>query len=254
MSRIRGQGLNKEKLVFLLCSLLLALCAFGYLSDPREDLLVGRVLTAKGRPSEYQDIYSPVKENVNFFLDPPLRDRKSPFTPSTKFGVGGTQPVTKPNPGQPPPPPPSQEDLKPPSSNSNPKTALEKNLEVAFMGVIMIGDKSYALLRSKDGSPPRRVKEGDTLEGLNYKIDKIEKQSIYLTDAEGTPYVLKDGRFAEAGTSSTQVVTAQKAPDVSQPPQKSPAISKPPDNSTPKPTQQDKTGKGPKQPSKKPRK
>lgn len=39
--------------------------------------------------------------------------------------------------------------------------------------------------------------EGDTLQGSNYKITKIENQAIYLTDADGTPYVLRDGKFSD---------------------------------------------------------
>ncbi|MCW8129103.1 MAG: hypothetical protein KIS92_01850 [Planctomycetota bacterium] len=198
----KTQGMNKEKLVFYLCLVLLMVSGYLFLFGPRtKPLQDDDPITHKGKPEAF-DVKAPsIRVAKALAAD---RERKSPFTPDLNWR---TTVVNKPNPAPsknvppPPPPPPAQPKTTPKTPSA--MTPTEKDLEVGFMGIVQLNGKSYALLSSKDGSPPRRVKEGDVLDGLNYTITKIDKQAIYISDAEGRPYILKDGRFEDIGGGST---------------------------------------------------
>lgn len=238
MPYYKSQGMNKEKLVFYLCLVLMMVSAFLFFFGPRtQSLRDDDPITAKARPETYDAKGAPLRLAKELSAE---RERKSPFTPDLtwKTNVANKKP---PNPAKappPPPPPPPQ-----PQAQPKPKSAMtptEKDLEVGFMGIVQVGDQSYALLSSKDGSAPRRVKEGDVIDGLNYTITKIEKQSIFLTDGDGRPYILKDGRFDglsdNGGSSNTPSFTdpnKQKSPPNTTPkskPQTPPVNNLPPAN------------------------
>lgn len=190
----KSQGMNKEKLVFYLSLVLLMVGGYLYFFGPRtKDLLDDSPITHKGKPEAY-DVKGPTVRVAKLLASD--RERKSPFTPDLnwKSSIVNNKPPPNPNKAPPPPPPPPSQPKTTPKTPAA-MTPTEKDLEVGFMGIVQLNGKSYALLSSKDGSAPRRVKEGDVLEGLNYTITKIDKQAIYISDAEGRPYILKDGRF-----------------------------------------------------------
>lgn len=208
----KTQGMNKEKLVFYLCLVLLMVSGYLFLFGPRtKSLLEDDPITHKGKPEAF-DVKAPsLHEPKTLAAD---RERKSPFTPDLNWKSSVAN--TKPNPNTskaPPPPPPPPAQPKPQPKPPSAMTPTEKDLEVGFMGIVQLNGKSYALLSSKDGSPPRRVKEGDVLDGLNYTITKIDKQAIYINDADGRPYILKDGRFEDVGGGSS----GSTGPSFSQP-------------------------------------
>ncbi|MBI3829101.1 MAG: hypothetical protein HY291_06275 [Planctomycetes bacterium] len=227
MPYYKSQGMNKEKLVFYLCFVLMMVSAFLFFFGPRtQSLRDDEPITSKARPEAYDAKGAPVRLALELAAD---RERKSPFTPDLtwKTNVANKKP---PNPGKAPPPPPPPPPPPQPQAQPKPKSAMtptEKDLEVGFMGVVQVGDQSYALLSSKDGSAPRRVKEGDVLDGLNYTITKIEKQSIFLTDGDGRPYILKDGRFDALADNTGPSSNAPSFTDPNKP--------KTPPNNTPKP-------------------
>jgi len=235
MPYAKTQGMNKEKLVFYLSLLMLGVSGFLFVRSWPGTLQVESPVTRKARPVMAEGrAFTPYLEVALA----PNEERKSPFMADQQWRQMNTK--TKPDITKAPPPPPPA----PPKAPEQPKVAkqpTEKDLEVGFMGIVNLNGVSYALLASKDGSPPRRVKEGETIEGLNYTITKIEKQAIHLTDADGRPYVLKDGRFSDvaAGGSSSGATgfsgNLGKTPKQGQPaPKQNPPNPTPPSKSPPK--------------------
>jgi len=196
----KTQGMNKEKLVFYLCFVLLAVSAYLYCFGPRtRELVPDAPITNKPKPETF-DSKSPAAQVATAL--PPERERKSPFTyDSYQVGQGKTTANPKEVKAPPPPPPPPPQPAPQPKTKT-PMTPTAKDLQVSFMGVVQIEGKAYALLSSKDGAPPRRVKEGDVIDGLNYTIAKIEKQAVHVKDEEGQVYLLKDGRFENVAQSN----------------------------------------------------
>ena len=213
MPHLKTQGMNKEKLVFYLSLLMLGVSGFLFVRSWPCNLEVDNPVTRKARPVTSEGrAYTPYQEVALAVGE----ERKSPFMADQRW----RSVPTKPNPGNikaPPPPPPIL-----PSAPEQPKVTrqpTEKDLEVSFMGIVSMDGVSYALLASKDGSPPRRVKEGETVEGLNYTITKIEKQSIHINDADGRPYILNDGRFSDlAADGSSRGTTGFSSSPIKAPP------------------------------------
>lgn len=203
MAKVRGQGFNKEKLMFLVSAVALAAVGYHYFISAPLSLSVGDPLSTENSPSNFVDTDYSLKQPPDFYVQ---RKRKSPFTPdrfwkteAKKKVVKVTKPVSNVPPPPAPPPPSQKDDSDPDSRERGPMRPTERDLQVKFMGVVMMGGSSYALLSRKDGGNPHRVKLGETIEDLNYKITRIEKQAIHLEDEEGNPYVLKNTRFGAAG-------------------------------------------------------
>lgn len=222
MAKISGMGFNKEKCAFLVCALLLGGALFWYLTNQVRALEDKKPISNEERPQPISGMLLVMKNSPDEYVS---GTRRSPFTPKKDTLVALPKP--KPNPGTlpiPPPPPTTQ-----PAEKEKPKTfnPLDKEAEVDFMGVVMLEGRSYALVRPKDGSSPRRVKEGDLLPDYKYTITKIERQAIYLKDDENNPYVLKDGRFttadASSGGSSESKTPAPKSSDLLPRPAPAPA-------------------------------
>ena len=197
MTKSQFRGFNKEKFVFLLCLLLMVVSGFLFLISRPETLEDQEPVTDKKPPLAYA-LQDRGPQTAITFDD---KDPKSPFTPVRDFKFAPT-PKPPANVGVKPAPaplPPAQlTQVKPVKSAMTP---TEKDLEISFRGIgSKPGTPAVALVEKKDGTGYLRVKEGDTIEGLNYKITKIEPQAIYLTDVEGRPYVLKDGRFLDASS------------------------------------------------------
>lgn len=200
MARIKGQGFNKEKLVFLLCSLLLAVTGYLFVTSRPYELKNDTARAKAHMLQPYNVSDTSLKGTPDSYIYSKDRDRKSPFTLDKDF-LAGDENKPKPEPPKnnvpPPPPPPPPPPKKVEPKTRDPLLPIEKELSVAFVGIMRAGDRTFALLSNKDGSGTFRVREGDTLQGSNYKITKIENQAIYLTDEDGTPYVLRDGKFSD---------------------------------------------------------
>jgi hypothetical protein len=128
--------------------------------------------------------------------------------------------VVAPPPPPPPPPPPRR------IPKAQPLVATDKELEVAYMGIMKAAGQTYALVKSKDGSSTFRVKEGDsiTVGEAKYKVTKIDQQALQLTDEEDRPWTLKDGLFDPANSSSAGTGTTQATPPKTQGQPKAPAL------------------------------
>ena len=194
MPKPRTHGFNKEKVLLLLGVLALLSGAWWFWNSCPESLQTAKALSTTARPIALKESNSPVLEPLDEVL---ARSRKSPFAPGGYASVHVAQerpikaPLQKP-----------QDDkliLKPVAMR-----AVDKELEVKFMGVIWQDGQVYALLSTKDGVV--RAKEGDVLKDQKYRIVKIEKQSIEVTDEDGKPWVLHDGAFE-----SSTVKTSKKA-------------------------------------------
>jgi len=213
MPRVQ-RSFNKEKAICWLCmAALVGGGAYFFFSRP-QDFPDIKAVTTQPLPKEIK------------FTDQNLR-------PLDQYLAGDCNAFA---PYKPPPPPVKHEDhpqvvVAPPPKQEPPKPEIKpliappaKELEVAFMGVVQKDGKSYGLLRCKDGSPPKRVQEGDTLDPYHYTITRIEPTAIFLTDDEGRPYVLRDGVLdvAAAAASSTNP-NAVKAPSTTPAPAPAPA-------------------------------
>lgn len=222
MPRIRGEGFNKEKFVCLISLLLvgfmavlLALARFHpvagvvwlystvFGSAPPDALGEQAPVTTSVSPSAYQEQALPPLPSLAALGD---KIRKTPFAP-TQYKI---ERVITPNVTRRPtqvtvaPPPPALPQPKPPApaAPNRPVAPKDKELEVAYMGVMEVQDQTYGLLRAKDGSF-RRVKVGDTMEDFNYTITRIEKQAIYVKTEEGRVYMLKNNRFTDVAGAGT---------------------------------------------------
>lgn len=215
MARIKGQGFNKEKLVFLLCSLLLAVTGYLFVTSRPYELKNDTARAKAHMLQSYNVSDTSLKGTPDSYIYSKDRDRKSPFTLDKDFLAGDEnnpkpKPVTNTAPPPPPPPPPPPKKVEP--KTRDPLLPIEKELSVAFVGIMRSGDRTFALLANKDGTGTFRVREGDTLQGSNYKITKIESQAIYLTDVDGTPYVLRDGRFSDVSAVANAQTKTQPKP------------------------------------------
>ncbi len=195
MPRPDTESFNKEKFVFLLTSCVFAAGLFLYLSSGPVSLQVGKPLSAQPEPVAADNRNMDTLQPEESYVFGPKRARKSPFTPAEfrQAKIVPKGPVTT---GILPPPPPPPEPVKvapTPKKSFDPK---DLNIEVEYMGVVMMQDKTYGVVRPKDGSSPRYVKVGDTIEQYKYKITKIEKQAIWAVDEEERPFILRNSRFS----------------------------------------------------------
>ena len=217
MARIKGEGFNKEKFICLLALLLVAFMAgvlalaryhpvagvvwvysavFG--SAPPNALVEEPPVTALDSPSAYQEQTLPPLPSL---ADLGNRIRKTPFAPSQYQMVRRSPPpVTRPKVTIAPPPPALPRPKPPaPAAPKRPAAPKDKDLEVAYMGVMKVQGQTFGLLRAKDGSF-HRVKSGDKMPDYNYTITRIEKQAIYVRTEEGRVYLLKNNRFSDVAT------------------------------------------------------
>ena len=194
MPKPKAHGFNKEKALLIIGLAALLGGAWWFWSTCPDSLQVAKALSTTEPPAAFKEINTQALEPLDQVLS---RQRKSPFTPggylSERVAVRN-QPLAPP---EPPPPPPPPKRLPRKAEAMRP---TDKDLEVKYMGVIHLDGKVYALLSTKDGV--LRVKEGDVLKEQNYKIGKIDRQTIEVTDEEGKPWVLKDGAFDPANSSA----------------------------------------------------
>lgn len=214
--QIKGQGFNKEKLVFLCTSALLSGALYLYLAEKPILLKLPKPLSDHTAPGAHVERDTSVKFPVEYYVDGVYADkqsgrllkvnrkRRTPFAPADigflvaeRHNHPTENPVRPPkrhNPPPPPPPPPPPEDASPEPEPTRPTVARSFDLAVGFMGIVRLENgEQVAMLRVKDGNqPPRQVHVGDVLDEFHYKITKITPQAVWLTDEEGRPYILKD--------------------------------------------------------------
>jgi hypothetical protein len=220
--KIKGQGLNKEKLVFLAASILLACALYMFLAVKPIELLLQEPRTEHKRPFSHVERDTRIRFPVDYYVVEEgsfsdqvtnqavkiERKRRTPFAPNAGFTRGRDDivpdpPSTKPTDPFPPSfppqlsPPPPKEELK----DLQKYSGKSYDLAVSFMGIAArTGDGNrIALLRMKDGGPPRRVQVGDVLDDLGYKITKIGPESVWLSDGEDRPYILKNEKNEKDG-------------------------------------------------------
>ncbi|MFH0938779.1 MAG: hypothetical protein V1899_05820 [Planctomycetota bacterium] len=235
MSRPDAQGFNKEKLFFLLGATAFAWIFYYFLVSAPMRLMVEPPIGAQSSPAALANAKEDIQHDVDYYISGPKRERKTPFTPVSSSKEKKDPPTVKNT--QPPPPPPPEVVKPEPTKNFNP---TDLDVQVSFMGVMMYNDKTYALVRFKDGSSPRRVKVGDIIPDLNYTVTAIEKQAIHLVDSEKRPFVIRDSDEIADTTSSSESPTDKPASESSKKPApKTPAPPPPKANPSPPPPKGD---------------
>ena len=216
MPKHNAQGFNKEKLLFLATAGIFAGGVYYFMisapvSLPDDPKPISTKVAAPAplsvpsldiRPLAYY--VEPGKNSHlldSFTHEPVNRDRKTPFAPEAGFAAYHARGGDLANGGKgsgkqsdtPPPPKESKKNEK--EGDKDKPTILgphDPRAQVAFMGVIILNDETYGLLRPKDGSAPLRVKLGDEIPDLKYKVTKIEKQAIWVKDAKDCAFILRD--------------------------------------------------------------
>jgi hypothetical protein len=187
-------GFNKEKLTFLVCSTIFAVAFYLFLASAPVTLQDEKPIGAQPGPIAAAEREDTSQKDVEYYVSRPNLTRKSPFQPKSDFIKKEIKPVVNNLPPPPAPPPPPEEK----------KVAITKkvwdpkdlDVQVEYMGVLVMNDETYGLVKPKDGSSPRRVQEGETLTDMKYTVTKIEKQAIWMKDEEGRPFILKNSSFS----------------------------------------------------------
>ena len=200
MPRPNTQGFNKEKLFFLLGAAAFAWLLYYFLASAPALLTVEQPIGPQPPPALLASLNEDIQRDVEYYVSGPNRQRKTPFAPAGSNYA--EKPKPKPDPKNLPPPPPTDVPKTPDLAKKSfdPK---DLDVQVSFMGVMMYNGETYALLRPKDGSSPRRVKVGDTLADYKYTVTAIEKQAIWLVDEEKRPFILRDNDEVAAATPSS---------------------------------------------------
>jgi hypothetical protein len=202
MPRPDTESFNKEKFVFLLVSAGFAGGLYLFLASAPVPLDPDKPISSQALPQALENVAEAAPRPEQEYVEGPGRDRKTPFAPAATFIAA--KPVDNPGNKPPPPPPPPPSDTKPKDTKPT-FDAKDLDVQVSFMGVVMMNGNTYALLRPKDGSSPRRVKVGDTISDFKYTVTKIEKQAIWMVDEEQRPFILKDNdEVALADSSSSK--------------------------------------------------
>jgi hypothetical protein len=215
MPKVRGQGFNKEKLVCVIASLLLlgllglittadtfawfpAIAVYQWIfsSAPPALLVSDNPVTRTDTPATFGERPPMVMPTLAGDL------RTSPFMPTQYKQVAVVSRPKEPDQKAPPPPPPPPPQPKAtPTAQAKPVTPRDKELEVEYVGVVSVRDQTYGLLKGKDGSC-RRIREGDVIPGLNYKVTKVEKQAIYVQTEEGRVFILRSTAFGDVAAAT----------------------------------------------------
>ncbi len=239
---------NKEKMIFLISSVVVAAGVYLFLTSGPVPLEPGAPVSYQmARPEALVMSEIAAREDEDFYVvDGKVtkmtdkrtkqlvnRDRKSPFEPFSTFATRTpVKPVAVANNTPPPPPPPPAAPEKP----KDPKkefTGSTAEAEVEFMGVMtMASGETFGLLKPKDGSPTIRVKMGSEIEagGTKYTVTALEKQAIWVTDGDQRPFILKDSTFdgsEETSSESSESKTSSKPKDAPKVAQTTPKESTP---------------------------
>ena len=248
MQNVNAGSFNKEKLIFMISSAVVAGGLYLFLTSGPIPLVPGPPVSyTQGKPEPLKSSVIAAREPEDFYVvDGKIsklpdkrtgqlvnRDRKSPFMPFEQFANKTPVKVVNVAATTPPPPPP------PPAAPEKPKDPKKEfvgttaEAEVEFMGVMtMANGETFGLLKPKDGSPTIRVKLGSEIEagGTKYTVTALEKQAIWVTDGEQRPFVLKDSTFDGSSDESDSSSSSDKTKPV-----KTAQATKP---STPAPTPQ----------------
>jgi len=215
MKRKLSDTFNKEKLIFIGVTSLLAICVYHFMASRPVALEVGIPVSplpipaplAPEKPDSRQSNVAFYLESGNYSGLAVNRERNDPFAPIYEIADLPRVPVI-PKPGPvaiipptpiPAPPGPNEEEKK--------KAAEDKEIElkeftakVDFSAVISMNGVVYGLLKDKDGKTIQ-VKVGDYLDDFKYTVSKIDKQAIWVTDENDRTYVARDQTFAGDGSS-----------------------------------------------------
>lgn len=216
MKRIPASGFNKEKLVFLGTSSVLALTLYHLLisapvalepTPPVSNVAPPGPLDREKQDTRVANVLYYISGGVNPQMGVAVdRSRKNPFEPIDEFIQGPIAEGPKPPKGPktvvagPPPPPDNPVEPTEPGREKTFDPDAEKFAKVDFSGVMTMNGLTYGLLKSKDGQTIQ-VKEGDYLEDYKYTVAKIEKQAIWVSDEDNQMFVARDLTFDESGAS-----------------------------------------------------
>ncbi len=189
-----SRGINKEQFAFALMTVLLGCSVYYYLASEPERLEEGKP-TIKVQPPKPAAVRPGRDMNLEAFL----KDGRNPFQfPKLVLSPVAEKPPEKTGPvGEPPMPPPPPRPADTAAGEETKRSAWQArraaDLPVEFMGIVGTADGKYlAVLRNKDGSPPVRAKAGDKIEPGGIKILRIERERLFIEDADGQRYIVRD--------------------------------------------------------------
>jgi hypothetical protein len=223
MTRQPSSGFNKEKLIFICMSMILATSVYSIFSSRPVELTVGTPVSPVPLPGPLTpDRLDTRKALVKYYLESGKfgdvtvdRERKNPFEPIDDFmpaaakmaAVAGPKKIVNipPPRGGPTPmaaerapdPPAPKEDKKEEAKVWEPKA--DPKALVDFSAVVTMNGITYGLLKSKGQTI--RVQVGDYLEDYKYTVAKIDTSAIWVTDENDREFVARDTSFDDSGAS-----------------------------------------------------
>ncbi|MEI6235718.1 MAG: hypothetical protein WCT04_21895 [Planctomycetota bacterium] len=221
---------NKEKLLFLGVTALLAICVYHFMSSRPVKLEISIPVSPLPIPGPLAPEKPDTRKgDIAFYLESGMRenilvnrDRNDPFAP---FYIPSDLPPPNPNskivngkpgtgaplPPPPAPPPPPEVAKKDPNDDADKFNPSDKKAKVDFSAVVSMNGIVYGLLKDKEGKTIQ-VKVGDYLEDFKYTVSKIEKQAIWVLDENDRAFVARDLSFAADGKGSGGESADDKAP------------------------------------------
>lgn len=195
MKRTPREILNKEKAIFILFALIFSAGIYRFAATQPVTLEPGKPFVAKDGPvalevSSADQVFAE-RDYFRGQRNPLRKPNAPPHPPLPKI-------VEKQEPSRPIGPPP-REMKKPGGGESffaNNRPFDPKSLGLEYMGIVMAGGKTCALLRTSNSATPHRVVSSEKVAGTGVSVAKIEPWAVWLSDGQGVG-VLKNKRFAE---------------------------------------------------------
>lgn len=204
---------NKEKLIFLGVTVLLAICVYKAFASRPVRLELSTPVTPLPVPAPLAPEVPDTRQgDVTYYLQSGMysglavnRERNDPFAPiyiqselvptSTAIGpIPKISPKIEPVPIAPPEPTVVEKEKQDP----NKFDGTDRHAKVDFSAVISMNGTVYGLLKDKDGKTIQ-VKVGDYLDDFKYTVTKIDKQAIWVTDENDHMFVARDQSYAVNG-------------------------------------------------------
>jgi hypothetical protein len=206
MKRIQPQVLNKEKLIFLLLTLVCGAAVYRFVATRPVAIKPGLPLASLSGPGAV-DIWEagPELAENDAVRGPrnPMRKPPAPLMPKLPDIE-----TLKQSAGPMGPPPGSGEGPK--SSPTDVREAMKaKTSGIEYIGVVLADGKSCALLRTKDNVAGIRVMPGEKIAGTKLSVEKVEPWAVWLSDGQSI-CVLKNERFSSEQESASRAEKTRK--------------------------------------------
>ena len=215
---------NKEQFVFMLSSAAFAAGLYFYLTSGPVALTVGEPISAQPAPPVLENIPDKPLDNIDFYvvdgritrlIDPHTgdlvdRSRKTPFAPIA--GEPNARPIITVTGGGDATGGGDSPAMVVVNDPKKVKTWTVENVKskVKFMGVVIMKGQTVALLKPEDDSEVKKANVGDKIDEYGYTVTRIEKQTIWITDADNRPFILKDTALLAGEANARKAARHQK--------------------------------------------